>query len=85
MTELRAWTFKVFKQYRAKFAAETASIPQAVLLCYIFCATEIAQTEGKAKWFTREVDQISFDLDLSTNAIYRELDVLRAAMLIGRC
>lgn len=84
MTKLGAWTFDVFKKYQGKFSEQTANMPQAILLCYICCASEIARIKGKAKWFTREIDDISDDLDLSSNAVCRELGVLRGAMLIER-
>ena len=84
MTKLGAWTFDVFKQHQGKFNEETANMSQAILLCYICCASEIARVKGKAKWFTREIDDISDDLGLSSNAVCRELGVLRGAMLIER-
>jgi len=84
MTNLGHWAFSVFKKHQAKFASETATISQSILLCYICCASEIARVKGNAKWFTREIDDISDDLDLSSNAVCRELGVLRGAMLIER-
>ena len=84
MTKLGAWTFDVFKQHQAKFSKETSNMSQAILLCYICCASEIARVKGKAKWFTREIDDISDDLGLSSNAVCRELGALRGAMLIER-
>ena len=84
MTKLDAWTFDVFKQYQASFGKEASNMSQAILLCYICCASEIARIKGKAKWFTREIDDMSDDLDLSSNAVCRELGVLRGAMLIER-
>jgi len=84
MTKLGAWTFDVFKQYQSRFNKETSNMSQAILLCYICCASEIARIKGKAKWFAREIDDMSDDLDLSSNAVCRELGVLRGAMLIER-
>ena len=84
MTKLGVWTFDVFKQYQGKFREKTANMSQAILLCYTCCASEIARIKGNAKWFTREVDDISDDLSLSGNAVCRELGVLRGAMLIER-
>ena len=84
MTKLGMWSFELFKQHKGKFSEPTANMSQAILFCYICCASEIARIKGKAKWFTREVDDISDDLDLSSNAVCRELGVLRGAMLIER-
>jgi len=84
MTKLGVWTFDVFKQNQASFGKETSNISQAILLCYICCASEIARIKGKAKWFTREIDDMSDDLGLSSCVVCRELGVLRGAMLIER-
>lgn len=82
MLQLDEWVFDIFQRYQEEFEKETTNLSQAILLCYICCASEMARIKSGAKWFTRNIVEISADLDLSDSSICMALGVLRGAMMI---